>query len=115
MFAYIREHITQYGFSPSYLEIASAVGLKSAASVMNHVQKLQRKGLITVEPGKSRTIKLVEQNGPKTNLDVFADIVNMAKVNTTNKVVLAEKLAEIQQRNALTTSQWFDFLQQEVS
>ncbi len=57
--ARIRQFIEDFGqrsgHSPSYREIASAVGLASLSSVSLHVRTLQKKGYLLLEPGRPRT------------------------------------------------------------
>lgn len=44
---------------PTVREIGEAVGIKSS-SVFHHLESLRAEGKVTWEPGKSRTIKVVE-------------------------------------------------------
>lgn len=52
---FIEDFGQQSGHSPSYREIASAVGLASLSSVSLHVRTLQKKGYLIREPGRPRT------------------------------------------------------------
>src|SRR5882672_10829231 len=47
-------------FPPSVREIGEAVGLSSSSTVHNHLNQLERRGLIKRDPSKSRTVQLVE-------------------------------------------------------
>lgn len=65
--AFIREHIEDNGYAPSYREIADAFGLSSPATIHGHVQALVEKGLIVNgDDGEARSIELVEEtpSGP---------------------------------------------------
>lgn len=58
---FIRSHITEYGYAPSYREIGDHLGLSSPATVHAHVQTLAEKGVIQVGgDGEARSIELVE-------------------------------------------------------
>jgi len=50
------------GFCPTIREIASAVNLKSSATVYNHLSKLEELGFIKREGHKSRYIELLENH-----------------------------------------------------
>ncbi len=59
---FIRKHLEENGYAPSYREIADHFGLSSPATVHGHVQALLEKGLITAgEEGEARSIELVEE------------------------------------------------------
>ncbi len=57
---FIREHLFLKGFAPSVREICADVGYKSTNAVVEHLNRLRRKGYIDFDDGKSRTIRLVE-------------------------------------------------------
>lgn len=57
---YIR-HVTRVrSYPPSVREIGEAVGLSSSSTVHNHLNQLERRGLIKRDPSKSRTVQLVQ-------------------------------------------------------
>ena len=57
---YIR-HVTKVrNYPPSVREIGEAVGLSSSSTVHNHLNQLERRGLIKRDPSKSRTVQLVQ-------------------------------------------------------
>lgn len=58
---YIREVTRQRNYPPSVREIGEAVGLSSSSTVHNHLNQLERLGLIRRDPTKSRTVQLVEE------------------------------------------------------
>jgi len=47
-------------YPPSVREIGEAVGLSSSSTVHNHLNQLERRGLIKRDPSKSRTVQLVQ-------------------------------------------------------
>ena len=56
---YVNEFIQENGYSPSVREIGAAVGLRSTASVSNHLQALQDKGLLQSPGAKGRKRAIV--------------------------------------------------------
>ncbi|WP_417616706.1 transcriptional repressor LexA [Oceanisphaera sp.] len=57
----IKEHIQQTGMPPTRAEIARTLGFKSANAAEEHLKALAKKGVITMMPGTSRGIRLVEE------------------------------------------------------
>src|SRR5437868_3532075 len=57
---YIRYQNKVRNYPPSVREIGEAVGLSSSSTVHNHLNQLERRGLIRRDPSKSRTVQLVE-------------------------------------------------------
>lgn len=48
-----------HGYAPTYRQIGRHYGWKSpGAAVATHLQSLERKGVVTREPGQARTLKL---------------------------------------------------------
>src|SRR5437762_5358040 len=56
---YIRYVTRVRNYPPSVREIGEAVGLSSSSTVHNHLNQLERRGLIKRDPSKSRTVQLV--------------------------------------------------------
>src|SRR5438132_9870669 len=57
---YIRYVTKVRNYPPSVREIGEAVGLSSSSTVHNHLNQLERKGLIHRDASKSRTVQLVQ-------------------------------------------------------
>jgi repressor LexA len=57
---YIRYVTKVRSYPPSVREIGEAVGLSSSSTVHNHLNQLERRGLIKRDPSKSRTVQLVQ-------------------------------------------------------
>ncbi len=55
---YIRYVTKVRNYPPSVREIGEAVGLSSSSTVHNHLNQLERRGLIKRDPSKSRTVQL---------------------------------------------------------
>lgn len=55
---YISQSIKTKGYAPTVRDIRSALGIKSTATVFSYIERLERKGYIVRESGKSRTLRL---------------------------------------------------------
>lgn len=60
---FLRDFSAQNGYAPTVREIMRAVGLKSTASVYYHLSALNDAGLISMDGGKNRTIRLPNPGG----------------------------------------------------
>ncbi len=60
----IESYIARHGCSPSNREIAAAAGLKSASSVLRHLQQLQADGYVSFQPGVPRTVRVLRRAAP---------------------------------------------------
>ncbi len=58
IFDYVREKIEKNGYSPSIRDIRSDLGIKSTSTVHTYLSRLEEKGLIVKQNGKSRTLRL---------------------------------------------------------
>ena len=58
---YIRYVTRVRNYPPSVREIGEAVGLSSSSTVHNHLNQLERRGLIKRDASKSRTVQLVHE------------------------------------------------------
>lgn len=69
---FIEAHIRQHGFPPTIREIGRHLSIKSTNGVNDHLNALQKKGFLTREEGKSRTLQLtvVEGDSGSANDDV---------------------------------------------
>lgn len=57
---FIREVLDAEGFPPTRAEIARALGFRSANAAEDHLRALARKGVLAIQPGLSRGIRLLE-------------------------------------------------------
>ena len=58
VFDYIRENIRKNGYSPSIRDICTALDIKSTSTVHTCLERLEKKGYIQKENGKSRTLRI---------------------------------------------------------
>jgi len=61
IFDYITENIEKYSYAPTLTEIAEHFGLSSLATVHEHLEVLEKKGLIRRYKGAVRGIEVIEQ------------------------------------------------------
>jgi repressor LexA len=61
---HIRSFIEEWGYAPSFEEIADFFGYSSLATVHEHLSNLERKGYIRKAYNESRSIELVDRSGP---------------------------------------------------
>jgi repressor LexA len=57
---FIREKIDGRGYGPTVREIGEKFGIRSPNGVMCHLKALEKKGVITREPNRSRAIQLTD-------------------------------------------------------
>jgi repressor LexA len=101
---YIREVSKKRNYPPSVREIGEAVGLSSSSTVHNHLNQLERRGLIKRDPSKSRTVQLVadaEMDEKRRNAvsipivgSVAAGSPILAEQNIEDHVLLSPELAK---------------------
>ncbi|HEX2293945.1 MAG TPA: transcriptional repressor LexA [Actinomycetota bacterium] len=63
---FIAETVADRGYPPSVREICDALGLASSSTVHSHMQALQRKGYLRIDPTKPRAVELLYD--PETGL-----------------------------------------------
>lgn len=60
LLAFIRAHIAEQGFSPSFDEMTQAMGLRSKSGIHRLISGLEERGFIRRIPNRARCIELVE-------------------------------------------------------
>ena len=72
MYDFICDTIRREGFSPSVRDIQTALGIKSTSTVHSYLNRLEEKGAIQKENGKSRTLRVDSKSGepPRTTVKV---------------------------------------------
>ena len=58
----IKDHISDFGFPPTRVDISKALGFKSPNAAEEHLRAIERKGFIKILSGASRGIVLNEAN-----------------------------------------------------
>lgn len=70
VYEYIQDKITYDGYAPSVRDIAAALGIRSTSTVHAYMRRLEEKGYITKEQGKSRAVKIERKGEPDKMLRV---------------------------------------------
>ncbi|MBM0742076.1 repressor LexA [Phormidium sp. CLA17] len=70
----LRAYEQDYGCSPSYEEMASAMGYRSKSPVQNLVKSLERKRYIKRQPNKARTIQILDCFDQKSCIPLWGTI-----------------------------------------
>ena len=72
VYEFIIDKIKKEGFSPSVRDIKLALNIKSTSTVHAYLEKLEKKGYIQKEAGKSRTIRVdnIDATGRRTSIRV---------------------------------------------
>jgi repressor LexA len=74
VYDFISEFVDQHGYSPSFEEIASGLGLTSLATVHKHITNLEEKQLLRRDYNRARSIDLLKPRGRmKQSLAVAAE------------------------------------------
>ena len=76
LYDFLSRFVTENGYSPSYEEIKQGMGLSSLATVHKHVTNLEKKGLLTRDYNRSRSIDLLPPKGKlKQSMSVNTGVV----------------------------------------
>jgi repressor LexA len=81
------------GYSPSYEEIATGLGLNSLATVHKHVTNLQAKGLLQRAHNRSRSIDVLPQRPPRRILDRLPLLGRIAAGKPVEAIESAESIS----------------------
>ena len=63
VYDFLSRFVSEKGYSPSFEEIKEAMGLNSLATVHKHITNLEKKGLLTRDYNRSRSIDLLPPRG----------------------------------------------------
>jgi repressor LexA len=74
---YIAAHQKERNFPPTIREIGAAVGLKSPATIKNHIDVLKETGHITADPQKPRTLMVKLDENAIVELDSVRGVRNI--------------------------------------
>ena len=101
---YIRYVTKVRNYPPSVREIGEAVGLSSSSTVHNHLNQLERRGLIKRDPSKSRTVQLVQdaeidqQRRNAVSVPIVGNVAAgspiLAEQNVEDHILLSSELAK---------------------
>ena len=69
VYDFISRFVTENGYSPSFEEIGQGLKLNSLATVHKHITNLEKKGLLTRDYNRSRSIDLLPPKGKPETID----------------------------------------------
>ena len=88
---YLRTYIHENGYAPCVRDICSALNLKSTSTAHAHLTKLEKKGYITRDPAKPRTIMVV---GDRATDERFVSVPIVGKVAAGIPITAVENIEE---------------------
>lgn len=96
IFDYIKENIRKNGYSPSIRDICTALDIKSTSTVHTCLDRLEKKGYIHKENGKSRTLRVDGISRQETKSDsedrdiAFGNVPILGKVTAGQPILAVE-------------------------
>ena len=63
---FLQDFQNNHDYSPSYREIAAGLGLRSVASVAEHIDHLVQQGFLKRSTGASRSLEIIDLSFPET-------------------------------------------------
>lgn len=88
---YIRDIIESKGYSPTVRDISKALDIKSTSTVFSYLARLEEKGYIVRETGKSRTIRIDDEESGVSSAGMRIPIIGRVRAGLP---VLAEENLE---------------------
>jgi repressor LexA len=88
---YLRTYIHQNGYAPCVRDICSALDLKSTSTAHAHLTKLEKKGYITRDPAKPRTIMVL---GDRASDERFVSVPIVGRVAAGIPITAVENIEE---------------------
>lgn len=67
---YIQDFMDENGYTPTYREIMTGLGLSSVSAVAEHVENLVAKGVLQKNPGEARSLTILNYKHEET-VDLF--------------------------------------------
>src|SRR5246500_337329 len=101
VYDFISRFVAERGYSPSFEEIAEGLRLNSLATVHKHVSNLEKKGLLTRDYNRSRSIDLMAPKGKlKQSMAVNTGLV----LPVVGRIAAGQPIESVQQQNGNTIS-----------
>lgn len=88
---FLQDFTEENGYSPSYREIMTGLGLSSVSAVAEHIDNLVEKGVIKKVPGAARSLEILDFRHTET-VELFQS--KMTSITDDQKEIL-RKAAEI--------------------
>ncbi len=91
---FLQDFTEEKGYSPSYREIMSGLGLSSVSAVAEHIENLVEKGVLKKVPGAARSLEILNYKHEET-VELFK--IKLATCSEEEKKILEEaaKVLEI--------------------
>ncbi len=74
MYQYIGKVMEEKGYAPSVRDIQNALGIKSTATVHSYLGRLEEKGYIQKEQGKSRTLRVGAETSASVRVPILGQV-----------------------------------------
>lgn len=88
----IRHYLREQGMPPTRVEIAQALGLRSANAVEDHLKALARKGHIEILSGRNRNLRLLEGRSPEYRSEPVAGLPLVGRVAAGTPILAEQNL-----------------------
>ncbi len=94
---FIAETVGERGYPPSVREICDALGLASSSTVHSHMQALQRKGYLRIDPTKPRAIELLfdPETGLASERSAARSVPLLGRIAAGQPILAQENVEEI--------------------
>ncbi len=88
----IRRVLREQGMPPTRVEMAQALGLRSANAVEDHLKALARKSHIEILSGRNRNIRLLEGRTPKSRAEPVTGLPLVGRVAAGTPILAEQNL-----------------------
>ena len=105
VYDFISRFVTEKGYSPSFEEIGGGLGLNSLATVHKHITNLEKKGLLTRDYNRSRSIDLLP---PKGKLKQSMAVNSMMALPLLGRIAAGQPIEALQNPDTISLA---DFVQ----
>ena len=105
VYDFISRFVTENGYSPSFEEIGGGLGLNSLATVHKHITNLEKKGLLTRDYNRSRSIDLLP---PKGKLKQSMAVNSMMALPLLGRIAAGQPIEALQNPETISLA---DFVQ----
>jgi len=105
VYDFISRFVTERGYSPSFEEIGGGLGLNSLATVHKHITNLEKKGLLTRDYNRSRSIDLLP---PKGKLKQSMAVNSMMALPLLGRIAAGQPIEALQNPETISLA---DFVQ----
>ena len=105
VYDFISRFVTEKGYSPSFEEIGGGLGLNSLATVHKHITNLEKKGLLTRDYNRSRSIDLLP---PKGKLKQSMAVNSMMALPLLGRIAARQPIEALQNPETISLA---DFVQ----